>query len=145
IWPQTSVQPDHPGTARARRGPVLFRKAGFATVPACSLGDDMSGSQRFSVRDKAILVTGASSGFGAQFARVLAREGEKVGLAARRVGPRESIAAEVRRAGGTATAVKLDVSDSASIKEAVKTVADEFGRIDVLVNNSGVSITKPLL
>lgn len=105
----------------------------------------MSGSQRFSVRDKAILVTGASSGFGAQFARVLAREGAKVGLAARRVETLESIAAEIRQAGGTATAVKLDVSDSASIKEAVKTVADEFGRIDVLVNNSGVSITKPLL
>ncbi|HEY0940455.1 MAG TPA: glucose 1-dehydrogenase [Steroidobacter sp.] len=105
----------------------------------------MNGSQRFSVRDKAILITGASSGFGAHFARVLAREGAKVGLAARRVDTLESIAAEIRQAGGTAATVKLDVANSASVKEAVKTIADEFGRIDVLVNNSGVSIAKPLL
>lgn len=102
-------------------------------------------SQRFSVRDKAILITGASSGFGAHFARVLASEGAKVALAARRVDALESIATEIRDAGGSAAIVKLDVSDSASIKQAVQTVADAFGRIDVLVNNSGVSIGKPLL
>jgi NAD(P)-dependent dehydrogenase (short-subunit alcohol dehydrogenase family) len=105
----------------------------------------MSGSQRFSVRDKAVLITGASSGFGAHFARVLASEGAKVGLAARRTEVMEAIAAEIREAGGTATTVKLDVADSASIKHAVQTIADAFGRIDVLVNNSGVSISKPLL
>lgn len=105
----------------------------------------MNSSQRFSVRDKAILITGASSGFGAHFARVLASEGAKVGLAARRVDALEAIAAEIREAGGTAATVKLDVSDAASIKQAVKSIADEFGRIDVLVNNSGVSVGKPLL
>lgn len=105
----------------------------------------MNSSQRFSVRDKAVLITGASSGFGAHFARVLASEGAKVGLAARRVDALESISTEIREAGGTALAVKLDVSDSASIKHAVQTTVDAFGRIDVLVNNSGVSIGKPLL
>lgn len=105
----------------------------------------MNSSQRFSVRDKAVLITGASSGFGAHFARVLAGEGAKVALAARRVDALESIAAEIRQAGGTAVTVKLDVSDDASIKHAVQTTVDAFGRIDVLVNNSGVSISKPLL
>lgn len=105
----------------------------------------MTSSQRFSVRGKAVLITGASSGFGAHFAHVLAREGAKVGLAARRVDALEAIAAEIREAGGTAATVKLDVSDSASVKQAVESIADAFGRIDVLVNNSGVSISKPLL
>lgn len=105
----------------------------------------MKSSQRFSVRDKAVLITGASSGFGAHFARVLASEGAKVGLAARRVDALESIAAEIREAGGTAATVRLDVADEASIKHAVQTIADAFGRIDVLVNNSGMSIGKPLL
>ena len=59
----------------------------------------MRGDQRFSVRDKAILITGASSGFGAHFARVLAGEGAKVGLAARRTDALESVAAEIREAG----------------------------------------------
>jgi NAD(P)-dependent dehydrogenase (short-subunit alcohol dehydrogenase family) len=105
----------------------------------------MNSSQRFSVRDKAVLITGASSGFGAHFARVLAGEGAKVALAARRLDALESISTEIREAGGTALAVKLDVSDDVSIKHAVQTTVDAFGRIDVLVNNSGVSVSKPLL
>lgn len=105
----------------------------------------MSGSQRFSVRDKVVFITGASSGFGAHFARVLASEGAKVGLAARRVDALESIATDIRNAGGTAATVKLDVTDSGSVRTAVQSIAEKLGRIDVLVNNSGVSIGKPLL
>lgn len=105
----------------------------------------MSSGQRFSVLGKSVLITGASSGFGAHFARVLASEGAKVGLAARRVDVLEEIAAEIRKAGGTAVTTKLDVSDSASVKQAVQAIVDAFGRIDVLVNNSGISIGKPLL
>jgi len=100
---------------------------------------------RFSVHGKSILITGASSGFGAHFARVLASEGAKVGLAARRVEALEAIAAEIRNAGGTAATVKLDVLDGASVKQAVDAIAGQFGRIDVLVNNSGISITRPVL
>lgn len=105
----------------------------------------MSSGQRFSVLGKSVLITGASSGFGAHFARVLASEGAKVGLAARRVDVLEEIAAEIRKAGGTAATTRLDVSDSASVKQAVQAIVDAFGRIDVLVNNSGISIGKPLL
>lgn len=105
----------------------------------------MSSSQRFSVTGKAVLITGASSGFGAHFARVLAAEGAKVGLAARRVEALNSVATAIREAGGVAATVKLDVTDAESVRQAVQSVVDEFGRIDVLVNNSGVSIGKPLL
>lgn len=105
----------------------------------------MTTSQLFSVRGKVVLVTGASSGFGAHFARMLAREGAKVGLAARRVGTLESIAADIRKGGGTVATTKLDVTDGASVQQAVRAIAEELGRIDVLVNNSGVSVGKPLL
>lgn len=105
----------------------------------------MSKGQRFSVQDKVVLITGASSGLGAHFARMFASEGAKVGLAARRVDALKSIAADIRAAGGIAATAKLDVAGSASIRQAVQAIADELGRIDVLVNNSGVSIGKPLL
>ena len=57
----------------------------------------------------------------------------------------ESIAADIRKGGGEAFTVKLDVSNGASIKQAVQSIGQSLGRIDVLVNNSGVSIGKPLL
>ncbi|WP_116810067.1 SDR family NAD(P)-dependent oxidoreductase [Steroidobacter cummioxidans] len=105
----------------------------------------MTSSQRFSVRGKVVLITGASSGFGAHFAQVLASEGAKVGLAARRVEVLESIAAEIRKSGGVAATTKLDVANSESVRQAVQAIEQELGPIDVLVNNSGVSISKPLL
>lgn len=99
----------------------------------------------FSVAGKVALITGASSGFGRHFARLLAREGAKVGLAARRVDMLEATAAEIRREGGTAAVARLDVADSASIVDAVNEVEQALGRIDVLVNNSGISVVKPIL
>ena len=105
----------------------------------------MPATQAFSVAGKVALITGASSGFGHHFAKVLAREGAKVGLAARRVEVLQSLAQEVRSAGGTAAVAQLDVADAASIPIAISSVERELGRIDVLVNNSGVSIVKPLL
>ena len=91
------------------------------------------------------MITGASSGFGQHFATVLAREGAKVGLAARRLDALESLAKEIRSAGGIAAVAKLDVADVASISQAVATIERELGRIDVLVNNSGTTVVKPIL
>ena len=105
----------------------------------------MPSTHAFSVAGKVALITGASSGFGRHFATVLAREGAKVGLAARRVDALESLAQEIRAAGGVAAVAQLDVADAASIAPAVATIERELGRIDVLVNNSGTSIVKPLL
>jgi NAD(P)-dependent dehydrogenase (short-subunit alcohol dehydrogenase family) len=105
----------------------------------------MPSTHTFSVAGKVALITGASSGFGRHFATVLAREGAKVGLAARRHDALDCVAREIRSAGGVAATVKLDVADVATIAPAVAAIERELGRIDVLVNNSGTSVVKPLL
>jgi NAD(P)-dependent dehydrogenase (short-subunit alcohol dehydrogenase family) len=105
----------------------------------------MPSTQPFSVAGKVALITGASSGFGKHFAKILAREGARVGLAARRVDVLQSLAQEIRSAGGVAAVAQLDVADVQSIESAVASIERELGRIDVLVNNSGTSIVKPLL
>jgi len=89
-------------------------------------------------------VTGASSGLGAQFARVLARSGAAVVLAARRIEKLKDLRAQIEGEGGDAHVVGLDVTDVSSIKAAVAHAETEMGSIDILVNNSGVSTTQRL-
>ncbi len=92
------------------------------------------------------LITGASSGFGQHFARVLAEAGADVVLAARRIDRLESEAAEIAAATGRkAVAVALDVADTSAIEACVETAAAALGGIDLLVNNAGIVITKPSL
>jgi NAD(P)-dependent dehydrogenase (short-subunit alcohol dehydrogenase family) len=88
------------------------------------------------------LVTGASSGLGAQFAKTLAKAGAAVVLASRRVDKLKDLCAEIEAEGGDAHAVQLDVTNTASIKAAVAHAETEMGSIDILVNNSGVSTTQ---
>jgi NAD(P)-dependent dehydrogenase (short-subunit alcohol dehydrogenase family) len=76
---------------------------------------------------------------------VLARSGAKVGLAARRVDALKSVAAAITAAGGTAAIAPLDVTQSASIDEAIASIETALGPLDILVNNSGVSISKRVL
>ena len=90
------------------------------------------------------LVTGASSGLGAQFARVLARAGAAVVLASRRVERLKELRARIDGEGGDAHVVELDVTDLHSIRAAVAHAETEVGSIDILVNNSGVSTTQRL-
>jgi NAD(P)-dependent dehydrogenase (short-subunit alcohol dehydrogenase family) len=87
-------------------------------------------------------ITGASSGLGAQFARVLARSGAAVVLAARRVEKLKDLRAQIEGEGGDAHVVALDVTDLDSIRSAVAHAETEMGTIDILVNNSGVSTTQ---
>ncbi len=101
--------------------------------------------QPFTLRGRTALVTGASSGLGAHFARLLASQGAKVALAARRLDRLESLAGEIEAAGGTALAVACDVTDEASIVAAVAHAAERIGTLDILVNNSGVTGRKPFL
>ncbi len=91
------------------------------------------------------MVTGASSGLGAQFARTLARAGAAVVLAARRIERLKTLRAEIEAAGGDAHVVGLDVTDPTSIKAAVAHAETEMGTLDILVNNSGVSTTQRLI
>lgn len=93
---------------------------------------------------KIALVTGGSSGLGERFATVLAESGARVAMAARRLDRLELLKAAIEERGGSAYAIALDVTKVAAIEEAVEKVEREFGLIDVLVNNSGVGVTKPL-
>lgn len=90
---------------------------------------------------KVALVTGASSGLGERFAQVLAGAGATVALAARRVERLKELRAEIDAEGGEAHVYALDVTDTASIRACVAAVEADLGKIDILVNNSGVSST----
>ena len=102
-------------------------------------------SYLFSLDGQCALVTGASGSLGRHFANVLARAGAAVALAARRLDELEIIAADIRAAGGAATAIALDVTDAGSIATAFSAAEEKLGPITLLVNNAGVAVTKPLL
>jgi NAD(P)-dependent dehydrogenase (short-subunit alcohol dehydrogenase family) len=91
------------------------------------------------------LVTGASSGLGAQFARTLASAGAAVVLASRRVEMLKTLRADIEAEGGDAHVVSLDVTSRKSIESAIESAEKEVGPIDILVNNSGVSTTQRLV
>jgi NAD(P)-dependent dehydrogenase (short-subunit alcohol dehydrogenase family) len=88
---------------------------------------------------KVALVTGASSGLGARFAKALAQAGATVALAARRMDRLKELRAEIDAEGGEAHVYSLDVSDLASVRACVAQVEADLKKIDVLVNNSGIS------
>ena len=97
------------------------------------------------LRDRVVLVTGASSGLGRHFARLAAAHGATVVAAARRGDALAALVDEVAAAGGRAHAVALDVRDAASVERAVAAAVAAAGRVDVLVNNAGVAMTRPAL
>ncbi|KAJ3339031.1 hypothetical protein HDU93_008782 [Gonapodya sp. JEL0774] len=84
------------------------------------------------------LVTGASAGLGVRFAKVLAAQGAKVGLAARRLDKLESVCNEIRAAGGTAIPIQMDAMDAKAMIAAVEATEKAFGTVDILVNNAGI-------
>jgi NAD(P)-dependent dehydrogenase (short-subunit alcohol dehydrogenase family) len=94
--------------------------------------------QGFSLAGKSALVTGASSGLGQHFARVLAAAGAKVAIAARRLDRLQQLEAEFRAAGAEAAAVVLDVTDRASVVRAFDAAEAALGPVTILVNNAGV-------
>lgn len=91
------------------------------------------------LQDKVALVTGASKGIGAGIARRLAADGAKVvvNYATDRDGA-DKVVADIEAAGGAAVAVAADVRDKAQVEALVKAAIDRFGRLDIVVNNSGV-------
>ena len=90
-----------------------------------------------SLRGNVVLITGASSGFGEDAARLFAREGCRVVLAARRLERLQSIAAEIQSAGGEALVIQMDINQHADIDRMVQKVLSRYGRIDILFNNAG--------
>jgi len=89
------------------------------------------------LKGKVVVVTGASSGFGAEAARLFAREGCKVVICARRVDRLEELAAEIRAAGGESLPVAMDVTQPEQIDRMVQSTLNAYGRIDILYNNAG--------
>ncbi len=91
------------------------------------------------IRDRVVIVTGASSGIGAATAREFARLGACVVLAARRPDALADVVSEITNAGGRAIAIPTDITESTQIVHLVQQARDAYGRIDILVNNAGVN------
>jgi 3-oxoacyl-[acyl-carrier protein] reductase len=85
------------------------------------------------------LVTGASQGIGRACALELARAGATVALAARNESKLAEVAAEIEAAGGQAAAFTLDVASEDSIKAGAKAILDRYGKVEILINNAGIT------
>ncbi|WP_328639066.1 SDR family oxidoreductase [Streptomyces canus] len=91
------------------------------------------------------VVTGAASGIGEATAVLLAAQGARVALLARRGERLEAIAGKIRAGGGQALAVVADVTDGASVAAAVESVHGAYGSVDLVVNNAGVMLPNPIV
>jgi len=97
-----------------------------------------------SLHGKVVAITGASGGIGEATARLLAERGAGVVLAARRSERIDAIAQEIREAGGRAATCVVDVTQAEDLHRLVSSTTDQYGRMDVLVNNAGIAPISPL-
>jgi len=102
--------------------------------------EEVKTARRGYFRDRAVLITGASSGIGADIALEFARRGAQVALLARRKQLLEDLAARVAEFGGEPLVLQCDVTKPAEIRDAVAKTVSKFTQIDVLVNSAGVLI-----
>jgi len=93
----------------------------------------------FDLRGRVALVTGASRGIGAATARLLARHGARVVVSSRKVDDCETVAREIRDAGGEAHAMGCHIGDMEQIQSLFSRLDDAFGRVDILVNNAAAN------
>lgn len=96
------------------------------------------------IQDKVVIITGASSGIGEATAKLLAKQGAKVVLGARREQNLQRIATEIRQAGGQAAYQELDVTKQEENDRIVALAKSEFGRVDVMFLNAGLMPNSPL-
>jgi 3-oxoacyl-[acyl-carrier protein] reductase len=99
----------------------------------------MKAAKLFDLTGRVALVTGASSGLGQQFARVLAENGAAVALVARRLDRLAALKNSIEAAGGRAAAIEADVTDRAAMAHAFDAAEKAFGTVTILVNNAGVA------
>jgi 3-oxoacyl-[acyl-carrier protein] reductase len=99
----------------------------------------MKASELFDLTGQVAMVTGASSGLGVRFAQVLAANGAKVALVARRADRLAEVKAKIEAAGGQAIAVEADVLDRAAMERAFAAAEQAFGTVTILINNAGVA------
>jgi len=103
----------------------------------------MTAAPKFDLSGRVALVTGASSGLGSRYARVLAAAGAKVVLAARRTDRLQGLQAELSASGGEAICVAMDVADEASTIAAYDAAQAAFGLVDTIVANAGMNAEGP--
>jgi NADP-dependent 3-hydroxy acid dehydrogenase YdfG len=96
------------------------------------------------IANKVILITGGSTGIGAETARLLAARGARVAIAARRKDRLDAVVAAIAEEGGEARAYTLDVTEKAQVASVVANVIEDFGRLDVLINNAGLMPIRPM-
>lgn len=96
------------------------------------------------ISGKVVVITGASSGLGEATAKHLAQKGALLVLGARRKDKLDAVAQDIQEAGGKATVVVTDVTKKADVDALIKKAVDEYGRVDVLVNNAGLMSIAPL-
>ncbi len=95
------------------------------------------------IREKVVVITGASSGLGEATARLLSAQGATVALGARRVDRIDSLVEELAASGGKALAVATDVTNCDQVKRLVDSAVHAFGRVDVMLNNAGLMPHSP--
>jgi NADP-dependent 3-hydroxy acid dehydrogenase YdfG len=91
------------------------------------------------IKGKVVAITGASSGMGKAIAIELAKNGAKVVLGARRTEQLQQIVKEIKSEGGDATFAQIDVKNKADLVRLVNTAVEQYGKLDVIVNNAGIS------
>ncbi len=93
------------------------------------------------INERVAIVTGGAQGIGQGICFRLAEEGAKIAIFDLNLAEAKKTAKEIEKSGGTALALKVDVSKSSEVDAAVKQVISKFGKIDILVNNAGISLT----
>jgi 3-hydroxybutyrate dehydrogenase len=96
------------------------------------------------LKDKVAIVTGAASGIGKEIALVYGREGAKVAIADLNKDAADAVAVELRKRGGQAIGVAMDVTREDAVNAGVAAVVSAFGGVDILVSNAGIQIVHPL-
>lgn len=96
------------------------------------------------IENKVVLITGGSTGLGAETARLLAARGAKVAIAARRKSKLDDVVSQIEQEGGQARAYTLDVTDKHQVEAVVAAVVADFGQLDVLINNAGIMPIRPM-
>jgi NAD(P)-dependent dehydrogenase (short-subunit alcohol dehydrogenase family) len=131
--------PDSPVPAGAQRDKPESRRRGAGDPQRCYALTEMEHKDSTNMKDKVAIITGGTSGFGKGTAELLAAKGVKVVLSARRKEVGEQIASDIRANGGEAIFTVTDVNDEASVEALVATAVAHYGRLDLAVNNAGIS------
>ena len=103
------------------------------------LKSTMKGTEIMRLKDKVAIVTGGGVGIGRAIALAFSSEGVALVLASRNLANLEAVAGEIKGKGGQATAIEADVADESQVKRMVAQTLSQYGKVDILVNNSGIA------